>query len=121
MSVLLTYLHSLGCEWQHYIDAQERISDSLRYSVSVSHSGSGRGRPRFTIVKNQLEYLHSLSFTWTKIASLLGVSRMILYRRHQEYGLLDDSTRIISDPELRHKINEIKTILPNVGEKVIIG
>jgi len=121
MSVLLTYLQSLGREWQHYINAQERISDSQRYSVSASQSVSGRGRPRFIVLKDQLEYLHSLSFTWTEIASLLGVSRMTLYRRRQEFGLLDDPTRTISDTELRRKILEIKGMLPTVGEKIILG
>ena len=57
MGLLLTYLHSLGHKWQHYINVQERISDSLRYSVSVSQSVSGTGRPRFTVLKDQLEYL----------------------------------------------------------------
>ena len=36
MGVLLGYLHSLGHEWHHYINAQERFSDSVRKSVSVS-------------------------------------------------------------------------------------
>jgi len=121
MSVLLTYLYSLGHEWRHYINAQERISDSLRYSVSINQSVSRRGRLRFTILKDQLEYLHSLSFTWTEMASLLGVSRMTLYRRRQEFGLLDDPTRTVSDTELRRKVLEIKTMLPTVGERIIMG
>ena len=115
MGLLLTFLHSLGHEWQHYINVQERISDSLRYSVSVSQSVSGRGRPRFTVLKDQLEYLRSLSFTWTEIASLLGVSRMTLYRRRQEFGLLDDPIRAISDIELRRKVS-LSTIVLNSGD-----
>ena len=38
------------------------------------------GRPRFAISRDQLLYLASLSFKWTEIAALLGVSRMIIYR-----------------------------------------
>lgn len=40
----------------------------------------GRGRPRFEVSKSQIEYLESLSFKWTEIASVLGISRMTLYR-----------------------------------------
>ena len=53
---------------------------------------SPRGRrPRFEISKDQVVYLASLSFTWTEIAALLGVSRMTLFRliisNMKKYGL----------------------------------
>ena len=37
------------------------------------------------IAKEQIEYLLSISFTWTDIAALLGISRMTLYRYSDDY------------------------------------
>ena len=120
MNMLLSVLRSLRREWESYLEAQERISDSFRYRISTAHR-SGRGRPPLQILKDQLEYLCSLSFSWTQIASLLGVSRMTIFRRRQEFGLLDEPTRTLSDAELRLKISELKRTLPTVGKKMIMG
>ena len=118
--MLLSVLRSLRREWESYLKAQERISDSFRYRTSTAHQ-SGRSRPPLQILKDQLEYLRSLSFSWTQIASLLGVSRMTIFRRRQEFGLLDEPTRTLSDAELRLKISELKRTLPTFGEKMIMG
>ena len=59
---LLGCLRSLSGEWQEYLWMRERISESVAYHVSIEHS-SGRGRPRFVISQDQLEHLHSLSFS----------------------------------------------------------
>ena len=40
---------------------------------------SRRGRQRFQITREQLEYLRSSSFSWTAIADMLMVSRMTVY------------------------------------------
>ena len=45
-----------------------------------THSNGQQGRPRFMVDKAQIEYLASLSFKWTEIACILGISRMTLYR-----------------------------------------
>ena len=42
-------------------------------------SSGGQGRPRFDVARQQLEYLSSLSFSWSEIAALLGVSRTTIY------------------------------------------
>ena len=34
-------------------------------------------------------YLHSMGFTWVEIADLLGVSRMTIFRRRREFGLVE--------------------------------
>ena len=86
MESLVTYLRSLSGEWERYIASMERVSESLRYRVATRES-VGRGRPPSIVAKEQLEYLCSLSFSWTDIALLLGVSRMTLYRRRQEFGM----------------------------------
>lgn len=73
------HLHFLLHQWREY---QALLDSSLSvhsYRTPLVHAGS-LGRPRFDVSKEQLEYLLSLSFSWTEIASLLGVSRMTLYR-----------------------------------------
>ena len=74
--------------WREYQNSIEERS-ATQYSVAVEHTQQ-KGRPRFSITREQLEYLRSLSFTWDTIASMLGVSRMTIYRRRQEYGLLNE-------------------------------
>ena len=120
MESLVTYLRSLSGEWERYIASMEHVSESLRYRVATRESVS-RGRPPFIVAKEQLDYLHSLSFSWTDIALLLGVSRMTLYRRRQEFGMLDEPGRELTDTELRTRVSEIKNTLPGVGEKFILG
>lgn len=66
-------LASLFVLWKRYEEMIESMAD-------VSYTGRS-GIPRFVISADQLEYLLSLSFSWTEIASLLGVSRMTVYRR----------------------------------------
>lgn len=121
MEDLLMYLRSLSEEWERYIVSMERISESLRYRAVTTESVGRPGRPRFIIAKEQLEYLHSLSFSWTDIASLLGVSRMTLFRRREEFGMLDEPSRVLTDSELKTRVSEIKNMLPGVGEKLILG
>ena len=120
MDDLVMNLRSLSEEWHRYIATTERISESLRYRV-VTGDNVARGRPPFIISKEQLEYLRSISFSWTDIAMLLGVSRMTLFRRRQEYGLLDEPDRLLTDSELAAKVSEIKNMLPDAGEKLILG
>ena len=87
---------------------QERISESMAYRVPVKTSTS-RGRPRFTISQDQFEYLMTLSFTWTDISCLLGVSRMTIFRRQVEFQMLTESSRTIaSDSELRIVLASIR-------------
>ena len=81
LSELSDCLRSILAEWKEYQDCQDSSVDSYAnaYRVSIRRSGS-RGRPRFDITKEQLEYLFSLSFTTCEVATLLGVSRTTLYR-----------------------------------------
>jgi len=111
--VIAVYKNSVGNlaqyleEWQKYISAMERISESLRFRVATSDRPI-RGRPQFIISKEQLEYLHSMSFSWTSIASLFGVSRMTIFRRREEFGLINEPDRTLTDSELTNKVSDIK-------------
>ena len=48
--------------------------------VYVDNNRLLRGRPRFRVTKAQIESLREIGFSWTKIAELIGVSRITLYR-----------------------------------------
>ena len=110
-------LSSLLSRWQTYEESTESISYSVPQEIP-----SRRGRPKFLIYRDQLEYLRSLSFSWTEIASLLGVSRMTVYRRREECGLADEQRdRSISDAELDSMILDLRRDLPYSGQTMILG
>ena len=44
--------------------------------------------------------MRSLSFSWSAIADILMVSRMTLYRRKVEFGLLDEPSSVIGEEDL---------------------
>ena len=103
LSELSDCLRSILTEWKEYQDCQDSSVDSYAnaYRVSIRRSGS-RGRPRFDITKEQLEYLFSLSFTTCDVAALLGVSRTTLYRLFYKpfytfnYGTVSTNVHIIA-------------------------
>lgn len=74
---LVGCLRQIYYKWEDYAT----VLDSLPTPEPPQRSrNDGPGRPRFEISKEQLEYLASLSFKWTEMAALLGVSRMTVYR-----------------------------------------
>lgn len=79
------------------------------------------GRPPFSISRDQLEYLSSMSFTWTQIASMLGVSRMTVYRRRIEYGIPSRSGHALSDDDLGIVVQQITAEMPAMGETMVWG
>ena len=52
---------------------------NFHYQAPTASDIATLGRPRFEITRAHLDYLRSLSFLWTEIAHLLGVSRMTVY------------------------------------------
>ena len=109
---LITYLQDIANEWQGYLDAfytGEQIVGG-RYTVATLSTGQ-RGRP--SREREQLEYLKSLSFSWSDIASILGISRMTLYH-HRRF--LDEPQQTLTDDQLRNHIIR----LPAVGEALVI-
>ena len=100
------------------------VSRSATIAVAYNpqlESRLGRGRPRFGISREQLLYLSSLSFNWTDISNMLGVSRMTIYRRRVEYGLMGDPTTVPTDLQLRTILKEMKLGHPELGEVLVMG
>ena len=71
----LRCVHSQWLKYEEILDIQTN-----RFRYQAGRSAQGRGRPKFQIEKEQLVYLSTLHFSWIEIASLLGVSRMTIYR-----------------------------------------
>ena len=117
LQVLRSVLNSLIILWERYEETLESAvqGSEVSYAASLERTGR-RGRPRFVVSRDQLEYLHSLSFSWANIASLAGVSRMTIYRRRVECGLLDDQRDTLSDADLDALIIELRQDLPYSGQ-----
>lgn len=120
MSELLQSLHLVVHEWDTYLDNLLSRPDSPVSYRSATTTTGRRGRPKFQISREQLEYLSSMSFTWIDIASLLGISRMTIYRRRVEYGMLLQGNEI-SDVMLNTLILEMRVDFPDMGEVMVLG
>lgn len=120
LSALLESVSEMFTLWQQHLSTIDAEASIAQYRAPVLASSS-RGRPPFVISKEQLVYLHSLSFSWSEIASLLGVSRMTLYRRRRDYGMLDELSRSMSGNELHQFVKDIRLELPDVGESIVVG
>lgn len=118
LSELIACLHSYSLQWDQHIDHLHASDANISYSAPVS--SRGRGRPRFTISRDQLVYLSSLNFTWTDISAMLGVSRMTIYRRRQEFGLVDVREQI-TDTNLHSLLRDIRIHHPHMGEVMVLG
>ena len=119
---LIQSCRSLALEWETYIDSIHRNPNPYSYRTPVLNQPHIRGRPSFQISQDQLIYLASLSFSWTEIAELLGVSRMTIYRRRRDFNMLDSSRNAnLADSQLRDLIRGWKHEMPMIGETLILG
>jgi transcriptional regulator of acetoin/glycerol metabolism len=111
---ILQHLCTVAQEWDVHLD---EIDHNNSYSAPIVQ---GRiGRPRFNISRDQLEYLSSMSFTWTQIASMLGVSRMTVYRRRIECGIPSRPGHVLSDDDLGIVLEELSADMPAMGETMM--
>jgi len=69
----------------------------------------------------EVEFLRSLRFNWTDIATLLGVSRSTLYRRITTANLSIQNYSNMSDCELDSIVFQMKADHPNDGEVLLSG
>ena len=119
---VLEICRTMSIKYEQKLDAIEVNSATVIVAYYPQlESRLGRGRPRFQISRQQLLYLSSLSFSWTNISNMLGVSRMTIYRRRVEYGLIDDPTNVPTDVQLRTVLREMKLGHPELGEVLAMG
>ena len=70
----------------------------------------------------QMCFLRSIGLSWTKISTIFGISRMTLYLKRRDAGIVDDfKYSNILDSDLEKKIKEIKMHMPDIGEKMVTG
>lgn len=77
------------------------------------------GRPRVHVDRNQLEHLRALSFTWSEVSTILGVSIKTLQRRAKEWNILTYSS--VTDQALDDAVREILFQFPTAGEVMLNG
>lgn len=75
-----------------------------------------RRRPSLEAHQEEVEYLRSLRFSWTKIAEILEISRSTLDRKTEEWNLpADVQYSQLSDSDLDRIVLKIKTTNPKYG------
>ena len=80
-----------------------------------------QGRPRLDLSINDIKALRAMNYSWTKIASLLNISRSTLYRRLQENNITTNDFLSLSDATLDAIVHSIKCDHPNHGEVMLQG
>ena len=64
-------------------------------------------------------FMKSIRLTWVDISRILGVSRVTLYRRRKEAGIMDDFRYSeLSDEEIEDKVIAIQQVMPEIGERI---
>ena len=80
----------------------------------------GVGRPKFSVSREQLEYLLSFDFTATDIAETLGVSRSTIHRRLAEYNISVSSRwSCLTDDQLDDIVSQVQQNFANAGYRRI--
>ena len=120
ISELIQCVREIASVWEQHLDHElARGRGDAAYSAPTENIA--RGRPRFVISREQLTHLASMSFTWTQIAGILGVSRNTIYRRRLEYGLQECRAENVSNTELRSLLLHLQREYPAMGEVMVWG
>ncbi len=118
---LASCIRSLLCYWDTYLDELGSMSAVSMYRASVTRTGLTPGRPSFSIEQSQIEYLTCLNFSWTEISGLIGVSRMTIYRRRRDFGILENQRIEVSGEHLTGIIQQLRHDNPYCGETMMMG
>ncbi len=99
------------------------IIPSLKGQLELFYRDDFNGVVRnLEFTEDQLLYLRSLGFKWAQIADIFGTSRMTIYRRRRDLGLLNEDRFLdISDLDLKDLVLSIKNMLPDCGERMVLG
>ena len=100
---------------------RKRRLEEERYR-SVPRSTGAVGRPKFSVSKEQIEFLRTYTFKWVDIADLLGISISTLNRRRVELGVSDEGAfSAITDAELDSAVRQIAVQQPFSGVRIVRG
>ena len=75
--------------WQQKVDLLSLGMDE--FETPTIHHDHQRGRPPFNVDIEQIAYLREIGFTWNEVSTMLGISRMTLYRRRKQAGITDSN------------------------------
>ena len=78
------------------------------------------GRPAYGIPSAQIEGLHSMYFSWVKIADFVCVSERTLRNKRAELEISPKYSQI-TEMQLDAEVQTILTENPNMGEKMLVG
>ena len=120
LSELLSCLRELSRQWEEHSNRCMQLSCTASYAASSIRT-TRRGRPKFDITREQLEFLASMSFTWTQIARMLGVSHMTIYRRRVEFQMVQSVNGTLSDNELKLLLTSMRKEHPSMGQTMVWG
>ena len=91
------------------------------YAVCSVLAENCKGRPKLDVTKEEILHLKSLNYSWTKIAEILEVSRQMLYRRLQEFGIDLCKFTPILEPDVDTALKSINESHSSCGEVMIQG
>ena len=118
--LIIAFQEELSKIWNNITEHQSfAINDNNVHSRPSTFKTGTAGRPKLEINSDQIRSFRKLGFSWTKIASVLGISRRSLYRRRHEFDV--ESFNEISDADLDLLVQEILMRAPNSGERLMIG
>ena len=127
INLLVRYASTEGID-PRVIDLLREVKDTITSSQSTSSRTAStiftgvQGRPKFSIPKEQLQFLIEQRFNIPTIASILCVSRRTVERRLQEFGLsCREVYSTMSDEDLDTVINSILNDFPETGYKRMTG
>lgn len=75
--------------WRRQLQRLTLNMDATTVARCPRSRSSARGRPPFDVDPEQILFLRECGFTWVMISSILGISRMTLYRKRKEFGMED--------------------------------
>ena len=109
-------VHLIGAAQDQIVNHQQSEDNLTPTRVFLGD----RGRPRYLIPREQLEFLLERYFSLVDIASLLGVSIRTIEKRLSEFGLSVRSTySCVGEQELHNIVRNILTDFPNTGYGIL--
>ena len=115
---LITCCRTLKSEWEQCLDLLQSQPTASAYRAPITITSSRRrGRPRFDIQHDQL-------FTrifMDKYCKHTCVSRMTIYRRRSEYGLLVDPMTTFDVVNLDRVLRQLRVDSPAIGVTMVQG
>lgn len=111
-------LHSLLSAYETRLRA--RSENNYIRSPPVFMTGH-KGRPNYSISREQISHLLSLGMNWQRIARCLGISCRTLYRHRQQLDVLPLTYAALSNEDLNRIVGEILQSTTNAGERYVHG